>query len=363
MLFSEFEQEKSNPDAAVPDSSLKIELGPNGACVVDGLYPLPLESASRLYPRGQSIAVLDTGGANLGELLTCAGEEFALPRFSAGYLAAYLADVSSSAYGQAGNFSRDYFLVRTDRLAEYSGEYLDGSAIWGGFQHIRPLPATYVVTSAEPVRAVKGVTLPTDVHVEAASRSVAQPFAFERFLKLYHLLELSFDRSVVLKIQALGPDLKRIGQIFSSLDSNELTRLKQIIQECRDAGPVIECIRVLTADPRWRDHIRVIFFDFGKAGNPLANKDQEFLSTITSGGYNLQDIQPIAGIQGGKLSAAQQKAFETFSLNLAAYWIYRVRSSIAHNRIGEYLMRAEDEPFVSFFAEPLLRCVLIQVLQ
>jgi hypothetical protein len=210
---------------------------------------------------------------------------------------------------------------------------------------------------------VSGVKLPTDIHIEAARRSVVQPFAFERFLKLYHLLELSFDRHIVLKIQALGHDLKGIGKIFSSMDSKELVRLKQIIQESRDGGPVIECIRTLTADVRWRDHIRIVFFEFGKDGNPLANKEEDFLSALETGGYTLRSMQSLAGIQSGRLSEAQQKAFETFSLNLAAYWIYRVRSSIAHNRIGEYLMRAEDEPFVTFFAERLLRCVLTEVLR
>jgi hypothetical protein len=363
MLFSEFEQEKSKPDAPVPDSSLKIEQGPDDSCVVDGLYPLPLESTSRLYPRGQSIAVLDINGATLGELLTCSGEEFALPRFSAGYLASYLADIPQSMYGQAGVFSHDYLLVEKDRLAEYRSEYLGGSAIWGGFQHVQPPTSTYVVTSSDSIKAIKGVILPTDIHIEAASRSVAQPYAFERFLKLYHLLELSFDRCVVMKIQALGPDLKGIGQILSGWDSNELNRLKQIMLECHDAIPVIECIRALTADTRWRDHIKTIFFEYGKAGNPLVNKEQEFLSALSADGYTLQALQPIAGIQGGRPSPVQQKAFETFTLCLAAYWIYRVRSSIAHNRIGEYLMRAEDEPFVTFFAEPLLRCVLTQVLR
>lgn len=363
MLYHEFEEETSKPDAIWPDSTLKVESGPDDICMVNKLCPLSLESSSSLYPRAQSIMIIDEGGIYLGEILTCAGEEFSLSRFSAGYLAAYLADIQPPSYGQGGTFAHDYLVIPADRFEEYKHEYLSGSAVWGGFQH-PPTPATLnSVTSMGSVKAVKGVILPTEFHDEAAARSVAQPYAFERFLKLYHLLELSFDRNVVKKIQDLGPDLKGIGQILSSLESNELHRLKQIIQECQNVAPVIECIKTLTADTRWRDQIKTIFFDFGKTGNPLNNKGQEFLSAIETGGYTLQEMQPIAGIRAGKITSIQQKAFETFTLDLAAYWIYRVRSSIAHNRIGEYLMRANDEEFVAFFAEPLLRCVLTQVLR
>ncbi|NES18002.1 MAG: hypothetical protein F6K41_03525 [Symploca sp. SIO3E6] len=53
--------------------------------------------------------------------------------------------------------------------------------------------------------------------------------------------------------------------------------------------------------------------------------------------------------------------YETIIIKIAAYWIYRVRSCIAHNRIGEYIMLPEDEEFIVEFAEPLLREVLYQV--
>jgi hypothetical protein len=363
MLFTEFEQHRNNPDAPAPDPSLKVERAADGLCVVDGLYPLALEASSELYPAAHSIQVLDENGLILGELLTCQGEEFNIPRFSAGYLASYLADIPSMKYGLPGTFSSDYLLIRTERLDEYRTHYGEGSPVWGGFQHMIASRTAYVVTSVDPIRATRGIRLPTEIHVEAAARSVMQPFAFERYLKLYHLLELSFDLHIVQKIQALKNDLRGIGQIFSSLESQELNRLKLIIQECKEPTAVIECIRKLVADPQWWDGISSIFFEFGKSGNPLtSDRHRPFLDAIKNG-YTFDNIQPVAGIQGGRPpSPAQQKAFEVFSLNLAAYWIYRVRSSIAHNRIGEYVMRDEDEPFVSFFAEPLIRCVLAQVL-
>lgn len=368
MLFADFDQQNKNTDPPAPDPSLKVESAKDGHCVVDGLYPIALEASSRMYPRAQSISVLDENGLALGELLTCQGEEFNLPGFSAGYLAAYLMDIPSERYGQPGLFSSDYLLIHSDRLDEYQRSYADGSPVWGGFQQVRNRRSAAVATSGNPITAIKGITLPTDIHTEAAARSVVQPFAFERYLKLYHLLELSFDLHIVRRIQALNNDLKGIGQIFSSLDSQELKRLRLIIGECKDPNAIVQCIAAVVADPQWHDKIKSVFFDFGKSGNPVkSDKAEDFLVAIKAG-YSFANVRSAASIQGpqpshGKgPSTTQLKAFHTFSLDLAAYWIYRVRSSIAHNRIGEYVMRDEDEPFVTFFAEPLLRCVLAQVL-
>ena len=52
--------------------------------------------------------------------------------------------------------------------------------------------------------------------------------------------------------------------------------------------------------------------------------------------------------------------YKTFILNLASYWIYRIRSSIAHSKIGEYQLSYTDEAFMIEFAEPLLQEIVIQ---
>ena len=48
---------------------------------------------------------------------------------------------------------------------------------------------------------------------------------------------------------------------------------------------------------------------------------------------------------------------------IASYWIYRIRCSIAHHKIGEYLFSWKDENFIVDFGEPLLREVVIQCLK
>src|SRR5258708_36064834 len=119
MLFEAFERVINQPDAISPDSSLRIEAGAGGVCVVDGLVSLPLESVSHLLPRGQTIEVTDESNAHLADLLICEGETIDIPRFSAHYLAAYLLETEPEAYGQSGKFQRNHLLVSVDRLEEY----------------------------------------------------------------------------------------------------------------------------------------------------------------------------------------------------------------------------------------------------
>ena len=45
---------------------------------------------------------------------------------------------------------------------------------------------------------------------------------------------------------------------------------------------------------------------------------------------------------------------------VCSYWIYRIRSSIAHNKFGEYIMDNDDEDFIVNFAEPLLKEMVLQ---
>jgi len=295
--------------------------------------------------------------------LTCRDEEYALAKFGAAHLAAYLFEISPDQYSQPGRFLTDYALVKRERLKEYRDNFLASAAIWGGFWHSEQ-SSTGVMAPARPplpIAAQSGIKMPTSLHTEAAKRSAMLPYAFERYLKLYHLLELSFDYDTVVRIRALRDDLHGIGQILSQHKSNELVRLKQLILEkCSDKSAVARCIEDLCRERKWDVIARDIFFTFGKDGNPLSKKDTQFASMVTGPGFN-----QAGAVSSNIISAkqAQQGEFEELVLETSAYWIYRVRSSIAHNRIGEYVMKPQDEEFVEHFAEKLLRQVLATVLR
>jgi len=45
---------------------------------------------------------------------------------------------------------------------------------------------------------------------------------------------------------------------------------------------------------------------------------------------------------------------------ISAYWVYRIRCSIAHNKIGEYILNYKDEEFLVNCAEPFLKEIVFQ---
>jgi hypothetical protein len=55
-----------------------------------------------------------------------------------------------------------------------------------------------------------------------------------------------------------------------------------------------------------------------------------------------------------RITQQRDKAYDDYTLKLTAYWVDRVRSSIAHHKIGKYMMTNNDEDFMLNFVEPLL---------
>ena len=93
-----------------------------------------------------------------------------------------------------------------------------------------------------------------------------------------------------------------------------------------------------------------IFFDFGKESNPI--NDYAKLNAVIGGGGFTQSRCHTQNL--GKAN------YDNFICNVAAYWIYRTRSSIAHSKIGEYIMGDADEEFVVEAIEPLIKEIIRQ---
>jgi hypothetical protein len=362
MLFGEFEERQRSSEQIVFDESIEVSASFDGLCLVNGLYALPLEAVSALLPRCESISVLDENGSAMADLITCRGEEFTPTQYSAAYLSAYLAEIDATRFGFPGNFARDYLIIDEGRVNDYNSSKLHSSPIWGGFLHATPPVPLLLTKDSDPIMAIGGIASLSQIELETAQRSILQPFAFERYLKLYHLLELRFDQDIVRKIQELGDDIKGISKILSKYDRTEVVKLKEVIEQCRNPRAVVDCLSAISADPRWHPYIRSMFFEYGTGGNPILLKEDEFMWTLGNSGFSFESMRTVAGISKNLKAQQQQRAFEKFCLSLSTYWIYKVRCSIAHSKIGEYILRAEDEPFVAFFAERLLRCVLSHVL-
>lgn len=267
----------------------------------------------------------------------------------------FLTVAQNSDYDNATfRFHTDFVLVKDDFFLEYIADYKNTSMIWGGFTHelIGAPTSRYKKALASIEMGIKIKNLDSYSY-ESCVRAIEQPYAFERFLKLYHLLELQFDYFIINKIKNLTipADSNKIGKTLNEYSNSELLRLTEIIEfYCTDISSLEQKLSNVSGFPSIAEEI---FIDFGKSKSDIHLVNvAKFRNVVNSGLFTSANIQA--------LKVPGSSDHTKFIINLTAYWIYRIRCSIAHNRIGEYLLSWNDENFIVEFGEPLLKEVLIQ---
>jgi hypothetical protein len=275
--------------------------------------------------------------------------------------AAYLLDVDKDDFISGVDYvlKADYLVLKARELSQYEEKYHATSGLWGGFIHkddadFPCLPFTLEITE---IAAIDNLELPTIWHKENLIRGIQQPYAFERFLKNYHLLELLFDWQIIQKIKALDADIYGAGLILKNYGKGEeLDRLIDCVENGIKDFPKI--IAQLNQIQYFIPDAINIFYLYGKESNPLkTDKDitnsTNFETIIRDGGFTEEILRRHKIVQ-------QNSSYNKFITKLCCYWIYRIRSSIAHAKIGEYQISYANEEFMVKFAEPLLKEILVQ---
>lgn len=324
-----------------------------GYLVVGGLAAVPAHTISSSIDDGSDIEILDRDQFPLATLcftvrlgLTYVSE---LTKYQ---FVAYLADVSAEDIGATQyRFSADYVIVEADRLDDYIRNYRDSSPIWGRFGHdsINSLAHPH---STGTIIATPDIAFPTKHHKEAIGRYLRANNPLERYLRLYQCIELLFDYIIYRRIQKLGDNLQGFSEVMTEHGKSELDRLKAITKlYCMNTARLSEIISSSSAFQKERE---ALFFVFGKAGNPITDESKwnRIKLEIDNGTLNDASVRAV-GVSGG--------SFRQFVADLTAYWIYRIRCSIAHSRVGEYILTDDDAEFVAVFAEPLVLEVIRQV--
>lgn len=286
-------------------------------------------------------------------------------------MCAYLVDVANENFEyKIYKLTRDYLIVEEQYYADYVSLYKNSSILWGSFYHEDDKVVEDALKQVKTaITCLPNLELPTPFHHDNAQRAIVQPYAFERFLKNYHLLELLFDYKVIQDIADNRHDIKVAGFILhkSYKENEELDRLQYLLTNCLDINKLIDKLNNII---HFQNLATSIFFQYGKKGNPFSTQDKfdEVLVSSTlfqeTSFYVLKNNIPETNNKTGLPKLKHQKEdHKTFILEITAYWIYRIRSSIAHSKIGEFLLSSnepEHERFMIKFAEPLLQEVLVQ---
>lgn len=313
----------------------------DGYLSIDNKIALPVYRVPPSITGGPDIPIVKENGTHLGTLCLCTRIPDTDPALlTDDQYVSYLTELDIDEIGARHTFRHDYVVLDAGTRAHYAAEYELTSGLWGGYVHCSdafPIPRG-TGTPTVQISARKNLAFPTTHHHEGLYRSIQEQYAFERYLKLYHLMELIVDWRFVEKIKGLGADLAGISSIMSQYSTEDLQKLKTLLSETiTNAAPIATVLDKVAL------HLSVatkVFFDFGKKGNPIGD-----LSTLTTilenGGFGAKPLR--------------------FVVEVAAYWVFRIRCSVAHSRIGEYVMTLNDEEFVVDFGEPLLRALLLQV--
>lgn len=263
---------------------------------------------------------------------------------------AFLSEASFHDRENDFNFEYNYVILKDSFYVTYIHTYRNTAPIWGGFIHASESNLTSY-KRVVPRIDLQEIILNNDLFKENSKRAVMQTFAHERFLKLYHLLELRFDVEIVQQIQSLDFSVypERIGKILSDYSHTEFIRLKSIIDDnCQDINLLVSVLNQINNFP---DIAIDLLYKFGKdSSNPL--KDEQAFINVLPFGFDEASLRA--------QSINFQGNHPKFIRHLTAYWIYRVRCSIAHNKIGEYILSHNSEDFIVEFAEPLIKEVIRQ---
>lgn len=358
MIFAEFSQLLDDDFDLGIDESLTIQ-NFQSKCAVDNLIALRLTSVSPKYMPGEIIPVRNAAGQPLADLFIGEGQPFGYGQASAHHVAAYLEELTHDAALARGQERRDYvfthsyILVDVANYADYIQNYREGSGVWGHFVHVeqqssRTLPYRPLI---QQITARPNLDLSRAIVKDAVFRAVAHASPLERFLKLYHLLEIDFDVQIVEQINALGADLKGIGKILKSFSGDkEFDRLLKLVRQASSTDAFFT--RILTevfADPIHHAQLAEMLFEYSKESNPYKVDGSTFL-TLIAGGFDVQSLR-----------AAGLNTNYDHLTKFTAYIIYRFRCSIAHVKIGEYMLTTDDEPLISAVAEPLIVAILSEL--
>lgn len=335
--------------------SLSTATTEEGFLVVGGLCAIPIGTISTVLDPSSDIEIVDPAQAALATLCFTRARGNASPVSLTKYqYVAFLADADLAEVEEPRyNFKRDYVVVEQGRLKEYINHYKSSSIIWGMFSHdvISSMEQPRVV---EKVVALPDLCTPTTHHGEVFGRYIMATNPLERYLRLYQSMELLFDYVIFKRVQLLGNNLEGFSRLMSEHGRTELDRLKAIVREfCSNPSNMAKMIELSASFPAVRDDI---FHIYTKSGDPVADPDKwnKLKQIIDDGSLTETELRQQRLI-------TNQASFQQFIADLAAYWIYRVRSSIAHNRVGEFLLQDCHADFITDFAEPLLTEAVKQV--
>lgn len=360
MTPQELEQHR---DALREGTTIDTTTLPSGEqiLVINGLAALRIQPTNRYTSEdGVYDIPLHLDGEEIGTLCLISQiprSDEVIPSLTDAQYAAYICLTEPTSFISGGwpSFAYDCVTIKPQSLEKYYQNHLS-SPLWGGYSHATESQAIIdqkISSKDANINIYENCTARTRRHQDCLELAARAQHSTERYLHLYHYLELDYDYEVVKGIKALQEDDPQSLWDILKLTRDDIDRIFHILKDY-DNFSEIERLAMLL-----REHESAavrIFYDYGKDSNPLKDITafrEQFIASPSINRTELDHIKKNKGLQDNFCST--EELYRSKLLKLTCYWIYRVRCSIAHNKLGEYhLNQSDDMNFLVGFAEPLL---------
>lgn len=250
------------------------------------------------------------------------------------------------------NFKNDYVVVLNIFVNEYN-DLKYSSPLWGDYCHVENFEdnlSLNIYDSLSEIKIDKNKHVRTTRHADSLAKSIVYTNPKDKFLFLYHCLELDFDYLILSKIKSISYENSTdLGLFVRNLNLADIDRIQMLIDGINISN-IESCLMEI------RNHVdvaRKIFYDFGKDSNPIKDYSdfENFIikaPTISQSEFlNMKKIYP---------TNLDFRRYDFLIKKCCCYWVYRIRCSIAHNKIGEFYIKNPDEiNFVVKFGIPLIK--------
>lgn len=255
-------------------------------------------------------------------------------------------------------FTNSFLFIEESYEGYYLKKLKPGVEAWGGFSHFTEKVHSEF-NKIEKILAIENIKIPTKEHLMKIRESIQTTNVFDRFLKKYQMLELMYDYIFIAKLRTIDGGLLDFRKTLSSYSDKEVESLKRLI--CEYLSDYDKIVNLIYELDNYKSLAIDLFQTSGKDSNPLKDTIhwEKFLTALEN--RNLSHVNfnsnPEIKIKGWNNEAFFKKKIG----EIVAYWIYRIRCSIAHHKIGEFIFGKEHEEFVFKFSEGLIDEILCQV--
>lgn len=323
----------------------------NGKLILNGFYPMKISNLAPVFDCDQDSQIKKEDGTCIGWFCpTKAKGNTLISGLTELQQLCLIFDAPSVVVLELDYyvFDTNYILISKDYFEDYLSFWKGSSPFWGGFLHFDDIPTKasgLPTTEFTVIDNLKFHPLAKEILVDSINSS---SFG-DVFLKCYHQIELLTDLIFVNRIKSLTDEIYGLQEIVSAYTSKDFDKLKTAIMFFKDDVDWVKILTIINNSSSFTQKAQIIFDRYGKEANPIKeNNSQNFWDDFSTGSVKEASLKKYSSI----------KELDTFLATLTAYWLFRIRCSLAHKRIGEYIFSRQDDSFIVEFGFPILFAVL-----